>query len=95
MGMFLKIAQYFRYQQINKIKKSLGIKWNLWTIAPFQSNTTDIIPTLLKMPDVIQKREGGPDIVEWEKIEKSIYNAEKTGNITIGDEIELKMHKLL
>ena len=24
-------------------------------------------------------------------IEKSIYDAEKTGNITIGDEIELKM----
>ena len=71
------------YQQIKKIKKSLGIKWNLWTIAPFQSNSTDIIPTLLKMPDVIQKGEEGLDIVEWEEIEKSIYN-------TIQDLVEFR-----
>ena len=63
------------YEQINKIKKSFGIKWNLWRAISLQSSSIDIIPTLLKMPDVIQKGKENIEIVEWEEIEKTIYSA--------------------
>ena len=43
------------HQQILQLKKDLGLKWNIWTFTPFQAKSTHIIPTLLKMPDVMQK----------------------------------------
>lgn len=60
------------HQQILQLKKELGLKWNMWTFAPFQAKSTDIIPSLLKMPDVMQKGEDKADENEWEKIEKGI-----------------------
>ncbi|MDC0204376.1 YicC family protein [Flavobacteriales bacterium] len=60
------------HQQIVQLKKSLGLKWNMWTFTPFQAKSTDIIPALLKMPDVIQKGEEKADENEWEEIAKGI-----------------------
>tara|TARA_B100000902_G_scaffold364462_1_gene384448 strand:+ start:45 stop:950 length:906 start_codon:yes stop_codon:yes gene_type:complete len=60
------------YQQILQLKKDLGLKWNMWTFTPFQATSTDIIPALLKMPDVMQKGEEKADENEWHKIEKGI-----------------------
>jgi len=60
------------HQQILQLKKSLGLKWNMWTFTPFQAKSTDIIPALLKMPDVMQKGEEKADKNEWEEIAKGI-----------------------
>ena len=48
------------YQQIVKVKNDLGLKLN------------DIIPTLLKMPDVIQKGEEKVGKNEWHEIQQGI-----------------------
>ena len=60
------------HQQILQLKKDLGLKWNMWTFTPFQAKSTDIIPALLKMPDVMQKGEEKVDENEWEEIAKGI-----------------------
>jgi len=60
------------HQQILQLKKDLGLKWNMWTFTPFQAKSTDIIPALLKMPDVMQKGEEKADENEWEEIAKGI-----------------------
>jgi len=60
------------YQQILELKKDLGLKWNIWSTNPFQTQSTDIIPTLLKMPDVMQKGEEKESENEWVQIQKGI-----------------------
>ena len=60
------------HQQILQLKKDLGLKWNMWTFTPFQAKSTDIIPALLKMPEVMQKGEEKADKNEWEEIAKGI-----------------------
>ena len=67
------IKQY--HQQILQLKKDLGLKWNIWTFTPFQAKSTDIIPTLLKMPDVMQKGEEKADENEWDEIQKGVNTA--------------------
>ena len=60
------------HQQILQLKKDLGLKWNMWTFTPFQAKSTDIIPSLLKMPEAMQKGEEKADKNEWEEIAKGI-----------------------
>jgi len=63
------------HEQILLLKKGLQLKWNFWSMAPFQTKSTDIIPTLLKMPDVLQKNKEKPDEDEWNDISKGIDTA--------------------
>ena len=65
------------YQEILSLKKDLGLKWNFWTMTPFLTKSTDIMPVLLKMPDVIQKEQEKINKNEWEDISKSINQAIK------------------
>ena len=60
------------HEQILLLKKDLRLKRNLWTMAPFQTKSTDIIPTLLKMPDVYQKNEEKESEDDWNDISKGI-----------------------
>jgi len=60
------------HQQILQLKTDLGLRWNMWTFTPFQAKSTDIIPALLKMPEVMQKGEEKADKNEWEEIAKGI-----------------------
>ena len=60
------------YKQILDLKKDLGLKWNIWSMTPFQTKSTDIFPTLLKMPDVFTKGEEKVDKNEWREISKGI-----------------------
>jgi uncharacterized protein (TIGR00255 family) len=64
------IKQY--HQQILQLKKDLGLKWNMWTFTPFQAKSTDIIPTLLKMPDALIKGEEKSNENEWNEIQQGI-----------------------
>ncbi len=63
------------YNQISNLKKELDIKWNMWTMHPFKANSTDIIPTLLNMPEALQKEEIEVNKNEWDKIKKGIDDA--------------------
>ena len=65
------------HQQILQLKKDLGLKWNLWTMTPFQAKSTDIIPALLKMPDSLIKGEGKSNENEWNEIAKGVEIAIK------------------
>lgn len=60
------------HNQILDMKKQVGLKWNFWTMTPFQSKSTDIIPTLLKLPDVLEKAHEKTDPNEWKEIEKVV-----------------------
>ena len=55
------ISDYFK--QIKKIAEDLNL------------NTHDILPSLLKMPDVIQKGEEQTNEIEWDEIQKGIDTA--------------------
>jgi uncharacterized protein (TIGR00255 family) len=57
------------------LKKDLGLKWNMWTFTPFKAESTDIIPTLLKMPEALVKGEEKSNENEWEEIQKAINTA--------------------
>jgi len=72
------------HQQILQLKKDLGLKWNMWTFTPFQAKSTDIIPSLLKMPEVLVKGEEKAEDNEWEEIEKGI-------DIAIGNILQFRM----
>ncbi len=63
------------HHQILQLKKDLGLKWNMWTLTPFKAESTDIIPALLKMPDVLTKGEEKSDDNEWEEIAKGVNTA--------------------
>jgi len=64
------IKDYFK--QIQQLKKELGTKDNMLTINSFES---DLIPSLLKMPDVMQKGEDRADENEWQEIINGIHAA--------------------
>ena len=53
------------YKQIQQLKKELGTKENMLNMKSFEA---DLIPSLLKMPDVIQKEEDKADENEWNEI---------------------------
>ena len=57
------IKQY--HQQILQLKKDVAIKRNMLSMESFEA---DIIPMLLKMPDVMQKGEEKVDENEWTEI---------------------------
>jgi uncharacterized protein (TIGR00255 family) len=63
------------HNQILQLKKDLGLKWNMWTFTPFKAESTDIIPTLLKMPEALVKGEEKSNENEWEEIQKAINTA--------------------
>ena len=63
------------HHQILQLKKDLGLKSNMWTFTPFKAESTDIIPALLKMPDVLTKGEEKSDDNEWEEIAKGVNTA--------------------
>jgi len=44
----------------------------MWTFTPFKVESTDIIPTLLKMPDALVKGQEKVDENEWDEIQKGI-----------------------
>jgi len=65
------------HQQILEVRKELGANYNaLWSFYysafSMKSFETDIIPTLLKMPEAMIKGEDKTDKNEWEEIEKGI-----------------------
>ena len=64
------IIDYFK--QIQEIRKELVSKENISSINSFES---DLIPSLLKMPDVIQKGEEKTNKNEWDEIQKGIDTA--------------------
>ena len=64
------IKDYFK--QIQQLKKELGTKGNMLTMNSFE---TDLIPSLLKMPDVMQKGEDKADENEWKEIINGIHTA--------------------
>ncbi len=51
------------YQQLDQLKKDLKLK------------STDILPTLLKMPDVLEKSEEKVETGEWQKVYEGISSA--------------------
>ncbi|MBT5353457.1 MAG: DUF1732 domain-containing protein [Flavobacteriales bacterium] len=57
------------------MKKDLGLKWNMWSFTPFKAKSTDIIPALLKMPEVMIKGDEKGDENEWKEIEKGVNSA--------------------
>jgi len=63
------------HEQILQLKKDLGLKWNMWSFTPFKAKSTDIIPALLKMPEVMIKGEEQSNDNEWDKIQKGIEKA--------------------
>jgi uncharacterized protein (TIGR00255 family) len=63
------------HNQILQMKKDLGLKWNLWTFTPFKAKSTDIIPTLLKMPEIMIKGKEQSNNNEWSEIQKGIEKA--------------------
>jgi len=65
------------HQQILEVRKELGANYNaLWSFYysafSMKSFETDIIPTLLKMPEAMIKGEDKTDKNEWEEIAKGI-----------------------
>ena len=64
------IKQY--HQQILQLKNDLGIKWNMWTMTPFSAKSSDILPTLLKMPEALIKGEEKATENEWAEIAKGV-----------------------
>jgi len=58
------------HQQILELRKELGTNYN--TFFSMKSFETDIIPTLLKMPETMIKGEDKKDENEWEEIAKGV-----------------------
>ena len=59
------------HQQILKLSKDLNLK-GLWNFTFFRLTQPEIIPTLLRMPDVMQKGEEQKNENEWNEIQKGI-----------------------
>ena len=66
-----KLIKHY-HQQIVSLKKYLGLRWNLFTLTPFTTKSTDILPTLLKMPDILKKIDTKPNEHEWGEIYDNI-----------------------
>ena len=67
------IKQY--HKQILDLKEDLNLKNNIWSTNFYRLNQIEIIPTLLKMPEVIQKQQEDASKDEWETILKGINDA--------------------
>ena len=65
------------HNQILKLKKDLNLKSSFWSTTFYELglNKSDIIPTLLKMPNALIKNEIYVDKDEWEEISKGIDKA--------------------
>lgn len=63
------------HKQLLCLKKELALKWNFWSMTSFQTKSTDVIPTLLKLPDVIQKANEEACDDDWSNIAKAIEAA--------------------
>lgn len=60
------------HNQVLQLKRDLGLKWNMWTMTPFSAKSSDILPTLLKMPEALIKGEEKANDNEWDEIAKGI-----------------------
>ena len=60
------------HNQVLQLKEDLGLKWNMWTMTPFSAKSSDILPTLLKMPEALIKGEEKANDNEWDEISKGI-----------------------
>ena len=62
------------HKQILKLQEELNLKSSIWSTSFYELglNKSDIIPTLLKMPDVMQKGGKKVDENEWDEIQKGI-----------------------
>lgn len=77
------------HRQILQLKKDLGLKesgvWNS-TFYEMGRESSDIIPTLLKMPDVLQKGKEKSSKSDWDEIKKAI-------DIAIADLLQYRLHE--
>ena len=91
------------HEQILKLQEELNLKSGIWSTSFYELglNKSDIIPTLLKMPDVLIKGEGKSNENEWEEIENAINTA--IGNLLqfrldegkrLEDDIQSRINKL-
>ena len=62
------------YKQLNSIKQDLGLKANNFKNF-FGQNNIDLMPIILKMPDVLIKKDENVEKDEWIKIEKNVNDA--------------------
>ncbi len=69
------------YQQILELRKELGTNYSDFRMKSFE---TDIIPTLLKMPEIMIKGEDKTDENEWKEITKGI-------DIAIGNILQFRL----
>ena len=60
------------HNQVLQLKKDLGLKWNMWKMTPFSAKSSDILPTLLKMPEALIKGEEKANDNEWDEIAKGV-----------------------
>ena len=74
------------HEQILKLQEELNLKSTIWSTSFYELglNKSDIIPTLLKMPDVLTKGEEKSDDNEWEEIAKGV-------NTTIDNLLQFRM----
>ena len=65
------------HKQILKLQEELNLKSSIWSTSFYELglNKSDIIPTLLKMPDALTKGEEKSDDNEWEEIAKGVNTA--------------------
>jgi len=65
------------HEQILKLQEDLNLKSSIWNASFYELglNKSDIIPTLLKMPDALIKGEEKSNENEWEEIQKAINTA--------------------
>ena len=62
------------YKQLNSIKQDLGLKANNLKNF-FCKNNIDLMPIILKMPDVLIKKDEKVEKDEWIEIEKNVHDA--------------------
>ena len=62
------------HKQILKLQEELNLKSSIWSTSFYELglNKSDIIPTLLKMPDALVKGQEKVDENEWDEIQKGI-----------------------
>ena len=65
------------HEQILKLQEDLNLKSSIWSASFYELglNKSDIIPTLLKMPDALVKGEKKSNENEWTEIQKAINTA--------------------
>ena len=65
------------HNQILKLQEDLNLKSSIWSTSFYELGLkkSDIIPTLLKMPDALVKGEKKSNENEWTKIQKAINTA--------------------